>query len=64
MHQVFVVRLGGPAESAAVVQAQEALPLLIIFKYYVLSSFVSLDNSVPKKKLYVPKIQSHLYSPP
>lgn len=59
--RVFVIRLVSPEENTAIVLAQETLLLLIIFKYYVLSSFVSLDNSVPKgEKLYVPKIQSHL----
>lgn len=58
----WVIGLLGPEKNKAIILVQEILLLLIIFKYYVLSSFVSQDNSVPRK-LYVPKMSSHFIHP-
>lgn len=51
----WVIGLVNPEKNKAIILVQETLLLLIIFKYYVLSSFVSQNNSV-QRKLYVPKI--------
>lgn len=53
--EFWVIGLVGPEKNEAIILVQVPLLLLIIFKCYVLSSFVSQGNSVPRKP-YVLKI--------